>query len=80
MNVPVRVARIIMRMIVMLIAMIVVAVSVIVVVPVVVLVVRVLEARRHGHVARRLRIQLLAEQQHQGRSEEREQRNQPDLV
>ena len=39
-----------------------------------------LHTRSHRDLRRRLRIQLLAEQQHQGRSEEREQRNQPDLV
>ena len=39
-----------------------------------------LHAGRHRHVGRRLRIEHLAEQQHQRRSEEREQRDQPDLV
>ncbi len=48
--------------------------------PVIVLVVRVFHARRDGHFRRRLRIQLLAEQQHHSRAQQREQRNQPDLV
>src|ERR1019366_1495115 len=37
-----------------------------------------LHAGRHRHVALRLRIERLAEQQHQRRSREREQGNQPD--
>jgi hypothetical protein len=39
-----------------------------------------LDAGRDGHVRLRLRIELLAEEKHQGRSEEREQRDQPNLV
>jgi hypothetical protein len=44
----------------------------------------VFEDRLHAgsdcHIRLRLRVQLLAEQQHQGRPEEREQRNEPNLV
>jgi len=39
-----------------------------------------LDARRDRDLAHRLRIELLAEEKHQQRPEEREQRNQPDLV
>ena len=39
-----------------------------------------LDARRDGDVGLRLRVEPLAEEKHQGRSEEREQRDQPNLV
>src|SRR5262245_31152241 len=52
---------------------------VIMVMPVIVLEDR-LHAGRDGHVRDRLRIEHLAEQQHQRRPREREQRNQPDQV
>jgi len=40
----------------------------------------VLETRRHRHFRIRLRVQLAAEQQHNQRAKQREQRNEPDLV
>src|SRR5580704_15649266 len=39
-----------------------------------------LHAGRHRHLGDGLRVEHLAKQQHEGRSEEREQRYQPDLV
>jgi len=39
-----------------------------------------LDTRSHRDLRFGLRIELLADQQHQGRPEEREQRNKPDLI
>ena len=40
----------------------------------------VLHAGRYGHVRRGLRVELLADQQHQSRAEQRKQRYQPDVI
>ena len=57
-----------------------VAVIVAMIVPVAVIVVDVLHALGDRHRGRRLRVQDLAEQQHQRRSAEREQWDQPDEI
>jgi len=49
-------------------------------VAVIVLVVGVFQARCKGHLGRRLGIQHLPHKQHDNRAQQREQRNEPDLI
>jgi len=47
---------------------------------VIVLVVRVFQTRGYCYFRRRLRIQLLPDEQHDNRAQQREQRDEPDLI
>src|SRR5206468_12847596 len=66
--------------IVIVIVLVRVCVSVVRMAVMIVLVMHVLDARSDGHVRRGLRVELLADQQHQRGAEQRKQRYQPDVI